>query len=454
MWEDFSGKPFDQLFDSSNEDATFLFMLVDPELQISSQTPIGEGYIIYLGFISNTSSTKEMKPAGSETYMKILDGEIPCTGVGGTHDVGTIFTTGSLKFDQVKKILGHDEGERHLVNYDKRLVESGSVMCHYTDENGVSWILRLSSIAAQWRIAMYNNSANRLHQFYTMYTMLNNQKPKDPTHPVGTPHDKVFASNSEDVVYSTDQLLPMICCPTEEQFKILTANFEAIRSNGKTFGEKQHADMDIMQELMKVAIATKDDKRHSLDKQLANLVMCFLFSSPFEHRLEASKYYSHLVDGRNKVINTIVSKEGGVDRFKLFTDNIETLGNVDPVFVKHKDGAPTDTHSKAANHVKRLVSSVVSYTERNHKGDDATKEMAMKRNLRTLVYKERGDSLYTLVKAFNAIDEETSILKPSTIPNVKVVKFDKTFPKLHGSSGGAAKVFPKSKVVTWGPDSK
>ncbi len=259
MYKELHGPEPMSLFDTKvrYSNITHLFMLCHPALCAGSRCPIGDGYLVYLGYQVNNLDMAEVSVlVGSEPYetvsalqngvanltarnVKPFDSEgkvCPPVHPGSKKDdpnnFGFIVASTWVQSDKettleqvealANKILiaGYSAYEpEDFDDVDPRLTQGESLIVAYSDAGGNRRMIRLAPVASNWRIALMDNTANRYHTYvcYYSYCFPAYAATKyDPTTP-GENWVKVF--NGNESVYSYEQLFPYCATPTGEEFR-------------------------------------------------------------------------------------------------------------------------------------------------------------------------------------------------------------------------------------------
>lgn len=322
MYHDFGGPKLDTLFSTEfrSSNVTHLFMTVDPDLQIASRFDIGLGHLVYLGHITNdfNDDSVELEQEASTDWFETFKsrGEIlrlSSTTEGGdfvfpscppTDDrsVGRqIVIPATLTLGDIDRVLtfGSSRMSRDQVaGWDPRLRPGEAVIVHFVDAvTGTNSVVRVCSLAHNWRTAIGNNKPNRYNQFVTYYSMVLPAYVKGltPTYPDDTPLAEVF-NGRQGCVFSYDQLFPRVASPTPEVMLQLAHRLEAnpvdLATQVYDWAAEPHPDT-----------TARRGHRDPRDVNFSNIAVCVLMGVPYSFILEAANYYPTFTEQRDTVIS-------------------------------------------------------------------------------------------------------------------------------------------------------
>ena len=196
-WE--LGGPTDEvLFDPESKYSPYchVFIIVHPDVLVVSKDNIGDGYLVYLGpkqmwsldyndspykqtqkdeslFPGVTQEDFEKDPRPNAGWID-PDVHVPQTvsnmGANTSH-THTIFSPHNLSIEEANKHLmfgfyNEFEGYDKL---DRRMLPGEFIIVHKLDENGATTgMVRVESTPYSWRSGMRDNNPNILHRFYQM----------------------------------------------------------------------------------------------------------------------------------------------------------------------------------------------------------------------------------------------------------------------------------------------
>lgn len=444
LYEKFGGPDIQSLFsDKANSNITYLWLIVHTDLQMSSRYSIGEGYLMYLGFIHNdikqTDPSFELEP--NNIWQQALIDANRLVSMGIKDDIGyivpipqpttsetlgkVIVLPSKLDFECVNLALisgaSNLENQR-FENMDPRLIPGEAVVCQFIDHmTKESKTIKICSVAVNWRHAVNNNRPNRYNQFvsYHSYTIENIKRPITPTFPENTPYAMVFNGN-QDQKYTYSQLFPPIAVLNSEQFDMLN----------KTLSEQSYplneALIEWLIKLDKITLDTictnkpRNGKRCMYsDSLLSNIAVNIIMATSYNCIMKATEFYLTF----NKQLNLV--SDFLCDNFKLFKGisdvpdytfkpglidfqnntslcsehkDPKKLSDVSSLFVNSKDFNAinkilTRIYSAAASHVLTRLSN--GNITRNREIMSPTEIGA--ENLRHLIQKERDPTLYALL---------------------------------------------------------
>lgn len=429
MYAAFGGPEMRTLFpqDVKSSDMTYLFMLVDVDLQIASRYPIGDGFMVYLGAISNSGSGQIVPPVQHESFVPLPKGQIPITGKDGTHAPKTIFTASSshVDFEGAANILLNGYGKGYDLG-DPRLSPGEAIVCHFQDaDTGSASIVHINSLGYNWRTSLVNNNPNHRFQMISYYTyVLNSWSRKlKPTHPDGTDLKLVF-NGEQEKTYTHGQLFPNVCTLTDEEFARLALDVDALLDAPGPLADRFHAvEGSILKAIEIARRSAPSPHRDGREVKFSNIAMCVVLGFPISHIGNLCQYFHTFVSQRDQTIAAITGNIDGVDRYAVFYEHCskDTLWELDPEFgTKEKE-------SRAANILKRVVIQAHTHADRRYGQGEMSRgrgrggrgrggrgyqpqvrlslDHLRRDNVRNLLMKEAGNTLYSLMTSISRMDE-------------------------------------------------
>jgi hypothetical protein len=462
MYKNFGGPDMETLFQPGIKDSRFvrMFMLVEPNLQIAARYPIGEGYIVYLGSVPTGTETGEDEEDVdfSRDFVVMKPGEIPITspsGGDGTYPTGTVFRVGAMSFDQANRVVSSGYGKHYDFgstmpdgSHDFRVTSGEAVVCHYTDTTtGTNGILHINSLAYNWRTSLVNNNHNSWFQFVQYYThVLDGMKKRiNPTHPENTSLIEVF-DGVQDKFYSYDQLFPNVCSPDDSQIMKLAARTDEILNTEKR--------ADVMYDEIVTAISNVVTLRSSntpgrdpREQKFSNIAMCCCLGFPIVSIGDVVHFFPNFIERRESTITMLTANK----RFDVFyRASVErNLYKISEAF-----GTP-ESPSRAASIVSRIIIQAHKYAPiRRAKGEMSRAvgsngrryrlgiEFLQKDNVRNLVMKEAGNSLYTMMTSMANVNVSHVTNAVISAPYVQQLPQAGDFPSLSMPELGGLAVSP------------
>lgn len=510
MYRTLGGPELEELFpaDLPSSSLTHLFMIVHPALQVASRYSVGEGHLMYLGYVSNDPagviSVEELDASQAwkykyecvsvESTVKTDGGDqrvypvCPPTVKCGCDDPKTCAECTVGKRVIIPTVLDRD-GVEHALTIgnsaivvddlsviDQRKRPSEAVIVQFVDaESGANRIVRLCSVAHNWRTAVNNNQNNRYYQFVSHHSMVL-AKDLKPKYPDGTPLHIVF-NGQQGVNYTYSQLFPYVATPTVEQMKAFSLVL------GDAGEEDDHGGMvwqwmlsNYLPEAEATKVLTVYDKtsrRDLRDIKIANIAACMLCALPYAHILPASNFYPAFVEQRDKVISYMCAN---YSVFKGVPPPRSYRGSFYPGYVDFELGvgaagtrvtggaklsslpaflnSSTGGLNLGGSVVMRLYKASADYVGARVAQGMNTKQTAhgvrvlsvfemATDNIRNLIFKEQGPTLYALLTTMSKHMQYVPKVSPAA--DVAVPGGDE-FPSLPG--GAAA---PKTPGGVWGP---
>lgn len=435
MYRDFGGPELETLFSYrfTSSNITHLFMPVDPNLQIASRFDIGLGHLLYLGSIrnddSNTSTDIEQEPemAWFDTFSakgRLLrlsstdaDGQFVFPSCPPTTEetMGQqIVVPALLTFEGVKHILTFGSSRMsatQVAAWDVRLRPGEAVIVNYVDaETGANKIVRVCSLAHNWRTAVGNNKPNRYNQFVSYYSMVlsNYLKSLTPTYPEDTPLTTVF-DGRQGCTYSYTQLFPRVATPTSEAMLTFA---QALSANPTDLTTQIY-------EWAGLGLTTPAGvRRDPRDIEFSNIAVCMLMALPYSFILEVANYYPTFTEQRDRVIAYLGQN---FYKFKGIHPPKGMAGRFVPGLVDHEESTQAHGREKLSDiaafrdvrtgrlnfcgmTLVRLFNAAASFVAvRVSKGEHMRGGRALPTfaigsdNLRNLINKEQGPSLYAIL---------------------------------------------------------
>lgn len=169
IYTELNGPSSDILFDLDADYSPYvhLFILADPMLQIASKTPVGRGYLVYLG-------AYQIWDPESAPYHQVdtTDRTLEATvSFNANPIVPVLYTPSNLNLDEVNQHLNFGFYQPFDLTgiEDPRLLPGESVLAFLEPESGlIGGVIQIVSPAYQWRYSLRNNNPNLLHQFYLL----------------------------------------------------------------------------------------------------------------------------------------------------------------------------------------------------------------------------------------------------------------------------------------------
>jgi len=368
MYRQLGGPDDDVLFNTESEYSPYchIFLMVHPDVLNVTKDNVGSGYMVYLGpkelwsYDPENSPYKQTSKEGNPLTPDWENDPRPNAGwVDATLRMPE--TVDTLPADRTKSRLlapfniSFEDANQHLRygfykpfddhNLDPRLRTGEFVMLYKINSSGqISGLLRVQSTAYQWRTEMRANDPNLLYRFYQLLngSYIQTEFPEGlAEYKLRYPIMTRYSVNSiqQHIVDNGPFIVWPMTQPTTDEL-----------------------------------IKTKDDR-------LYNIWLCYLMAVPLHRQYDVSKMYDNLINNRSKVIQWLRTLNNTVDIGDLeIPDRAKKIITVAREFARDRTakGNNQDRYGKL-----RSI-------------DDLTRD-----NIRNLIMKEEGSSLYRLVKAMN-----------------------------------------------------
>lgn len=316
-----------------------VFILNHPDLSVASRQVIGDGYLVYMGALINNldpnsysingfepseysleSNIDNFKSSFKEMTIYNESGQIIPPYVEptkkGTENFGKIVIPASFGRDKfflmnillISGYTGYDPSKYE--NVDPRFIPGESVHVTFTDTNGVGKMIRINSVAYNWRKAVQGNDSSWYHRFYCCFSYaLKSQKNRDEknVNSVGSLVE-IFDGRDKDEKnskngYLLDQLFPLIATPTIEEFISFKSTLEDEIAQGTyippTIEDIKKFSKDVITPNM------SDDIKTGLYAR--NIAALFILATPASKIIESLDFFSRFSDERIETLNFLIN---------------------------------------------------------------------------------------------------------------------------------------------------
>ena len=213
------GGPSDEdLFDLSKNYSPIVhvFLLAHPSVQVASKTPIGAGYLVYLGPRQLWDATKSSYP---QNQIDVVDhGVVAVEEFIPNPQQPVIYAPRLMTLEEVNKHLSfgfHQEFDR--TGLEDRLLPGEFVVAYLQPREGqVSGALRIESPAYHWRSSLRDNNPNLAHQFYLLSNGKFMQAQYDDEREVYLRKFPILTPYDEDSISDVLSDGPIVVWPQEE----------------------------------------------------------------------------------------------------------------------------------------------------------------------------------------------------------------------------------------------
>ena len=375
MYWDLGGPKDEVLFDSNSKYSPYChtFILVHPDVLVVSKDNIGDGYLVYLGpkqmwSVSYDECPYKQTYENGALYFGINQEEFnedPRPNAGWIDDTLHVPLTVTNMSDNVTHSQGHaifspnnlsfDEANKHLMfgfynsfegynNMDYRLLPGEFVIIHYTDEYGaLIKMVKVQSSSYSWRSNMRDNNPNLLYRFFQLV-------------------------NGSYIHYETDD--------GKRRYNSLYPTLTPYDKDSIMNKIKNNEPFVIWPQ-------TVLDKNLLIDKEsrMYNIWLAFLNSVPLHKQKDVSNYLDYLYNNRNELIGWLrmLERRGGLDSTVIPSRAINIIGAAKKFAREKVKRDQNVTNTGKILSIKTLI----------------------RNNIRNLVMKEEGSSLYRLIRDMN-----------------------------------------------------
>jgi hypothetical protein len=395
---------------------THLFMVVHPSLQIASRYDIGAGYLLYLGHVVNDAQypPTPAEIAECQAWMAGVQLRTPSTGDGlalrfpvpPEASVPMIVTPAALTLEGVEMALtaGASGLKREQLHPDPRLRPGEGVIVQFIDAlDSTPKIIRLCSLAYNWRTAVNNNKPNRKFQFVSYYSYVLQRSVIRSSHDESERLDRVF-NGCQGMTYTYRQLFPWVAAPTAEEFTGLAVALATAGDITQVLHEWVQANQQPTTGSEAMLFPTTGDPRL---RQFANIAACMLMAVPYGAIREVVEFFPKFLEQRNRVLTYLIenytafkslprsSTLGYVDR----QEGGDAGGNKLTDFPAFRD-ARGDLNVAGRALIRLFTVSAMSADgQPGQTRGRFTPATVAGNSLQNLLYKEAGPSLYSILTA-------------------------------------------------------
>jgi len=373
-WE-LGGPSDDDLFDPLSEYSPYChsFILVHPDLLVSTKDNVGEGYLVYLGpkqmwsVEADVSPFKQTDEFGEPITKEFQKDSRPNAGwIDHTLHIpdtildinqNTTYQTGSFIF--APENLNIEEANKHLKfgfypsfensdRLDERLLPGEFIIIEELDDNNaVKNMYRVESPSYAWRSDTRDNDPNLLHRFYELI-------------------------NASYLRYDT----PEGKARYKQLFPILTQyDKESVKTNLENMGIYVVWPQDIQ---------NPEPDLNTRESRLHNIWQNFLLAIPVHRQYEAINYSDHLNNKRHELINWLYMINNSELDSTLYSRRVIQIINPAREFAKRAIHQGKDFKYGKKLNFKQLT----------------------QENIKNFIYKEEGSSLYRLIREMEKIKKE------------------------------------------------
>ena len=372
--------------------------------------------------------------------------------------IPTELTRASMGEDDLKGIisttLSYGSSNLKVYKMDPRLSPGECIICTYYNEDGYKRMVRISPVAYNWREAVRGNNSNMFNQFVNLTSYALN-KTGFSYNVFSEDWTGIFNGNSANV-YTHDQLFSSIGSPTQQQmrefitqkvpiydendrFLYFEDNFRYANLDNDTpvvFKDNPVGDYTVLtSEIIRkkvinlVSRVETSKRRDSRDIIISNIALNFAFAVPLAYFPTAIGFYTKFIDLRQETINYLTSNFLRFKSIPSISKKEKGPRLVDPGLVDNEenknskralsrlsdlqeftgriDSQQRKTLNMAGKVLVRIFKASVDNIQKNSNFQKAGKKLSpidlAKSNLSNFIYKERGNSLYSLMIAIERL---------------------------------------------------
>lgn len=355
MYRDLHGPSDEFLFDSSYSPYCYIFLLVHPAVLIATKQNVGPGYIVYLGHREMYSPNPKIGPYRQSLLEKHFDpsderpdagyinpevAEIPTMEMPSVITQPFIYTPNDLTLEEANHFLHFGFYQEFEDQLDPRLGLGEFVIIYYYQEGELK-LLKIQGEAYGWRTAMRDNNPNLYNQ---LFLLLNGAH---------------LQTENPDFRQQYLQLYPLLTPYSREEIAMML-------EEGPILVWPQ-TDQEI-------ELNTQEERFH-------NIWQGYLMSVPLWRQAEVLRLSEDLYRDRDQVIRWLIRLDEADD---LAHDNLSRRAK------QLIEQARLSARDKTMNNQ--------AYGIEGNSGNQKTISTLTHENLRKLIFKEEGGSLYRLVK--------------------------------------------------------
>ena len=352
IWKELEGPADDTLFSVDKKYSPYChtFIMNHPDVLICTKDNVGRGNLIYLG----PKQMYSTEPGHCPYPLDEVDTELRVPNTVSSYDPSSegksIHSPENITLEEANKhlLFGFYEGFEGYQFLDSRLLPGEFLILEDTRSH---MMYRVESPSYAWRAGMRNNNPNFLHRFFELLDLayLRNTDEDEKKYMSSVP---ILTTYDVDSLRQNISANPMIVWPQ---------NTEVVEPLPKN----------------------KDEK-------LYNIWQCFLVSVPLCRQTAVVEFFDHLLKRRSEVTSWIISLSSQMDKI----DILKFSARVQDILIK--------TRSFASEKVRR-GENVDRKTRVVRTVEDLTQE-----NIRNFISKEKGSSLYRIIREMDRSLEEVS----------------------------------------------
>ena len=375
------GGPSDNiLFDSQTKYSPYVhtFIIVHPDVLVVSKDNIGNGYLVYLGVKQMWSLNYDecpYKQTNKDGTLMVSEDEwehdqrvnagwidetlhVPETVSDLKADTtylqgGVIYAPPNLSLNEANKHLmfGFYDPFEGFHQLDQRLLPGEFVIIQQLDEtDAVSKMFKIESVAYNWRLGMRDNNPNLKHRFFQLI-------------------------NGSYLRYDTAEG---------------KSRYEALYPYLTSY-DKESIKAQVKEEPYVVWPQGQLPVLKGKESLMYNIWLAFLNTVPLHNQRDASSYLDYLYGKRDELI--------------AWLRNLENQGHIDASLFSRRVLDVIEAGRKFAQQ------RVHNGQDRDRNGKKLSVKDMTKENIRNLIMKEEGNSLYRLIREMDAYKKEQELLQ-------------------------------------------
>jgi hypothetical protein len=397
LYRKYGGPEDDELFDPEKRYSSLchFFLIVDRHLMMSSKLPLGEseGFMLYFGALPQYSKvypgsgeafdeekglpvtkfpndqvewdTSNSVWYNSEAFVSIEErlGSNPIVAPDETIN-GKVQIPCQFSVEMANQVLGFGfHPNRQSKPSDPRLSTGEAVLCRYTDNLGVLRMVKIHSNAHEWRQQVVNNQPNLAFRAYEL--LAESYYPKRVTDP-----DTYLRK------------FPAIGAPSVEEFRSLS---ELAVENRYTFVPSTTKQSNRDPPIRPISSQALVDRKNadSRDLRFRNAILCYGLSVPLARQGDVFNLYNKVTSDRQLYLTFVCQNIDAISRGK------------------YKEQVPERYHP-AWDRIQGIIAAAKDFADvRRKRGESGRVQPMIMDNIRNLIMKEGGISLYRLISAYN-----------------------------------------------------
>jgi hypothetical protein len=342
IWKELEGPSDDTMFNVNKKYSPYChtFIMNHPDVLICTKDNVGRGNLIYLG----PKQMYSTEPGKCPYPLEEVDTDLHVPNTVSLYEPGnenkSIHSPDHITLEEANKhlLFGFYEGFEGYQFLDSRLLPGEFLILEDTNSK---MMYRVESPSYAWRSAMRNNNPNFLHRFFELL-------------------DLAYLRNTAEDEKKYMDMVPILT----------TYDVDSLRSN------LSGNPMIVWPQNTEVVELIPTNK----DAKLYNIWQCFLVSVPLCRQLMVVEFFEHLLKRRDEVTNWIVDLSSKMDKI----DILKFSPRVQDILMK--------TRSFAAEKVRRGEN-----VDRRTKVVRTVEELTVE-NIRNFISKEKGSSLYRIIR--------------------------------------------------------